>query len=682
MPDEVQIEYTAVDKTKAAVRSVNAGMTSVAGAAKKLQATTSAAFGFLLGPGGLIALLGGAGIGLFASDVRQAAESVDALAKSSQRLGVGIEPLQELRFAARQSGIEMNVLELGIQRFGRRIGEVAEGTGELRSGLEILERRGLGVELFDDTGETLRETTDILEDFLDALVQIEDVQVRNAVAMKAFDSEGLRLVQLAGDGAGALRRMREEAREMGVVLDERLVLDTEKVNNRLDVLGAVLDANTARIKLAFLPAIVSLSEGLAKASDALGESFRSAEDFSNVDLPDLQIEIGTPRFSDTAQAEMEAELDRAEAAFQRALRERDFALRLTEQGGGVGIDISALESEVQQALTRLQAAQLSTELRVDVDLSRFEEVEAELERQVDDLEARRLLLQIVPTFTPGSFEIIQRELAGVDKEIQKGTAALDRLRDLRQKLVDESQAQAIKFVEERELENLQTLGIIATDAGSAIEVTGAASEKAQAQIRKLDRQMEILGETSESARQQLQLGFQFSDQVRALAVEVGGLGEAVKESLTEGAEGGLVSFKRALDQAVAAEQAASRQIAIETAARRIDVINQNQNLSAESQAAALASVQAQLIRSFERSGEASASAFLKPFLDAYDVWAAAAGMRGAGRRTRRHERPATSSPRSSSRASSSRSTCGRETPPSRRSSRSSARSFPTPSRSR
>jgi hypothetical protein len=46
-----------------------------------------------------------------------------------------VDALQELRFAAKASGIEHQTLDMALQRFTRRAAEAAQGTGEAKDAL-------------------------------------------------------------------------------------------------------------------------------------------------------------------------------------------------------------------------------------------------------------------------------------------------------------------------------------------------------------------------------------------------------------------------------------------------------------------------------------------------------------------------------------------------------------------
>ena len=49
----------------------------------------------------------------------------DAIGETASKIGVGVEALQELRFAASLAGVEQQTLDMALQRFVRRVAEAA-----------------------------------------------------------------------------------------------------------------------------------------------------------------------------------------------------------------------------------------------------------------------------------------------------------------------------------------------------------------------------------------------------------------------------------------------------------------------------------------------------------------------------------------------------------------------------
>ena len=210
------------------------------------------------------ALAGVATVGGLAALVNRSISAADAIGKTADKIGVGVEALQELRFAAKASGIEQQTLDMALQRFTRRTAEAAQGTGEAKDALAQL-----GITLRDQDGH-LRRSEDLLGDVADAFARIEDPAERVRLAFKLFDSEGVALVNLLGDGSGALDQMRERARDLGIVLDEHLVRDAERARTELDTLAQVVSANLTRAALEAAPVIADLSSWLADVAGKAG----------------------------------------------------------------------------------------------------------------------------------------------------------------------------------------------------------------------------------------------------------------------------------------------------------------------------------------------------------------------------------------------------------------------------
>jgi hypothetical protein len=71
------------------------------------------------------ALIGVTTVGGLAALVDRSISAADAIGKIADKIGVGVEALQELRFAAKASGIEQQTLDMALQRFTRHAAEAA-----------------------------------------------------------------------------------------------------------------------------------------------------------------------------------------------------------------------------------------------------------------------------------------------------------------------------------------------------------------------------------------------------------------------------------------------------------------------------------------------------------------------------------------------------------------------------
>jgi hypothetical protein len=206
-------------------------------------------------------LAGGAGLGLL---IKRSLDAADSIAKTADKVGLGVEALQEYRFAAEQSGVNTRTFDLAIQRFSRRMGEAAQGTGEM---LGVV--RQYGIQMRDAQGRT-RAMEDVLGDYADVIKNAESEQEQLRLAFKAFDSEGAALVNLFRKGKAGVQEYREEARRLGFVVDEKMARSAAVAKDKLAILGTVISGNVTKAILNLSPVIVRVAKELTEFVGAAG----------------------------------------------------------------------------------------------------------------------------------------------------------------------------------------------------------------------------------------------------------------------------------------------------------------------------------------------------------------------------------------------------------------------------
>ncbi|TQE99501.1 MAG: hypothetical protein FKY71_08320 [Spiribacter salinus] len=172
-----------------------------------------------------------AGIAKFTAD---AGRTGDELAKTSTRLGIATGDLQAYRFAAERSGVATATFDMAVQRLGRRVGEAAKGTGEAQDALKTL-----GISATEADG-SVRSISDLLPEIADKLGTMENANQRNALAMKLFDSEGVRMVQMLKDGSAGLEGLLDEFESLGITLSEDQVKAAVEYTDSMSNLTTVL----------------------------------------------------------------------------------------------------------------------------------------------------------------------------------------------------------------------------------------------------------------------------------------------------------------------------------------------------------------------------------------------------------------------------------------------------------
>lgn len=204
-------------------------------------------------------IIGLAGAGGLAFLISRSISTADTLAKTADKVGLTTDSLQELRFGAELAGVNIQTMDMAMQRFSRRVGEVAIGTGELKG---TFERLGISVK---DSSGNLKTQDQLLDEIADAIKGAKNEQERLSIAFKAFDSEGAALVNLLKDGSKGLDAFRARARELGLVLEEDLIRGAEGAKDRLTELKKVLAAAVDNAVLANAEKIAQLAEKIAAA---------------------------------------------------------------------------------------------------------------------------------------------------------------------------------------------------------------------------------------------------------------------------------------------------------------------------------------------------------------------------------------------------------------------------------
>ena len=212
--------------------------------------------------------------------LRGTVDQLDKLAKTGKRLDITVEELSRLGYAAGRSGVEFETLSMATQRAMRRIAEFVKlGKGEAAGVL-----KQMGIQLTDIEGK-MRPFTELLPEIADYIASIPEQGERVRVAMKLFDSEGVRLVQLLQDGGDTLRELFEDAEKYGAVLTAKQAEAAERISDaffninaatlglRANVLEALADF--LEVNLNNLASFIAKIEGRARS---LTNIFKNAFD--------------------------------------------------------------------------------------------------------------------------------------------------------------------------------------------------------------------------------------------------------------------------------------------------------------------------------------------------------------------------------------------------------------------
>lgn len=237
----------------------------------------------------------GAGLGglLSGAGIKQAIDDLDKLAKQADKVGVTVEALQKFRFSAEQSGVATQTADMALQRFSRRVGEAAQGKGEL---VGVLEQYNIATR---DAGGRTRSLNAILGDYADVVAGAESQQEQLRLAFKAFDSEGAALVNLLRQGRGGMDDLASAAERLGIVQTEQ----ARAAEQASDALGRLAFGIRQRLLIATADAIPAIE----RLADTFTEALPSIAEFTTKGIEFIErfVQEGKKRF-ETTRREIEA----------------------------------------------------------------------------------------------------------------------------------------------------------------------------------------------------------------------------------------------------------------------------------------------------------------------------------------------------------------------------------------
>jgi len=227
---------------------------------------------------GVTAAIGGTVVA-FTSMILKVTTFQDQIAKTSRALGVTTEFLSSMSFAAERSGTTIESVTMGLRLLMRRATDASYG-------LETAERsfKQLGITVTNESG-TLKAGEQLFLEVAEKLGQLEDSTKRAALAQELFGRSGTALLPLMEKGAGGIKELQKQAKELGIVFDQETGLAAENLQDNIANLNFALKGLQFMLVKEIVPGltdVITFTTGLIKQMDKLGESipFRAFMAFS------------------------------------------------------------------------------------------------------------------------------------------------------------------------------------------------------------------------------------------------------------------------------------------------------------------------------------------------------------------------------------------------------------------
>lgn len=203
---------------------------------------------------------------------KKAVDTGEELLKTSHMIGISVEQLSGLKYAAELSETSMESLTTGVGILSKALAGVSEETPDAAKTLKLL-----GIDTKDALTGGLRPTYDILLDIADRFSKMEDGAGKTAIAMKIFGRGGKELIVVLNEGKVGLKEMHEEAVRLGIVMSGDAARAADQFNDNLKKLKANMSGLAISITSELLPALNQLFDMFSKTENPTKLYLRLAE---------------------------------------------------------------------------------------------------------------------------------------------------------------------------------------------------------------------------------------------------------------------------------------------------------------------------------------------------------------------------------------------------------------------
>jgi len=474
------------------------------------------------------------------SKIVQAAQALSQLAEeagnyggriydASQRTGLTAETLTTLKFAAEQSSVEFETLQVAMSRQARFAYAAATGNKQAAEGFAAL-----GISVLDANGK-LKDAQTLFLEAADAINRVQNPTQRTALAMKVFGRDAARLLPLLREGSTRIREMEQRARELGLVMSQETSAALDYYGDRVDAAKEATANAWRRIGAVVLPVIAEIKEGIAWLADKLAD----AAEWLFGSPSDSQYAKSLRETGDAAQYATGA-LDEATAATSALQDAQEKGRQVGEQVLRQTRDAAYTVQEASAAVADAKRAETDTVQKAAFDYidsqRKIEDAERSLWRTAQDT-AGKIMALWRETTRAAQDAALAREEAAEKIRAAEATGA-ERVADAQRRL---QEAQRSLAEERGEIAPLTEEQKAAQRVEDAERQLAKAREDAQKQIQAARDDADKVAMNEQRKREDLQTKWD------ELWVEVQRIREDAQKRIAEARESAARAWKMALD---------------------------------------------------------------------------------------------------------------------------------------
>lgn len=183
-------------------------------------------------------------------------EFADEILTLAIQTGLSTDTLQEFAYMADLVDVDLDTVVGSMTKLEKAMISSKDGTGDAA---EAFNELGVGYRL---SNGTLRDTEQVFYDVIEALGKVEDPTEADRLAMELFGKSFKDLKPLVAQGKEGINKFKQEAHDMGAVLDDDALGKLGDMNDSFDRLDQSSQALGRQLGVALSPAITALAEQL------------------------------------------------------------------------------------------------------------------------------------------------------------------------------------------------------------------------------------------------------------------------------------------------------------------------------------------------------------------------------------------------------------------------------------
>jgi len=155
--------------------------------------------------------------------VKDQMAELDKLGKTADKLGIGVQELERLRYSASLAGVEAAGFDKSLEKMQRGLSEAAHGMGTAKLALD-----DLGISAAELAQQSPDKQMMVLAD---AIKKIQNPAEKARVAYQIFGREGVNMINMLGQGSEAIEEQGKKFDELNGVMGRADIAAIEAAND-------------------------------------------------------------------------------------------------------------------------------------------------------------------------------------------------------------------------------------------------------------------------------------------------------------------------------------------------------------------------------------------------------------------------------------------------------------------